>query len=71
MAPVAAPQTVWLARSGLLTITINGEIPDELCSGEGYEVTVRLENILFANGLETVVLDELVFEDVVVGWCAG
>ena len=67
----AIPQFEWLAESGTVTISINGAIPEESCMGEGYEATIRLENVLFRNGAETVTLAEILFENVRVGWCAG
>jgi hypothetical protein len=69
--PEARPQSVWLAESGMLTISINGTVPPESCNGDGYEATIRLENVLFTNGAETVQLGEALFENVFVGWCAG
>lgn len=69
--PEAKPQTVWTAESGTITITIAGTIPEEPCNGEPYQVTIRLENVVFANGEQTIHLDEQLFEDVNVGWCAG
>ncbi|MAU00872.1 MAG: hypothetical protein CL608_27320 [Anaerolineaceae bacterium] len=69
--PAAQPQAVWQAESGTLTVRIDGEVPEESCMGEGYQATVHLENVLFRNGEETVQLDEILFEDVPVGWCAG
>ena len=69
--PEARPQSVWLAESGTLTISINGTVPSESCNGDGYEATIRLENVLFTNGAETVQLGEALFENVFVGWCAG
>lgn len=71
VAPTAVPQTVWRAESGTITVTINGTIPEASCTGEGYEATVRLENIVFRNGEESVAVDEILFEDTTVGWCVG
>jgi hypothetical protein len=67
----AEPVSVWQAESGQLTISINGTIPEESCAGDGYEATLRLENSVFRNGEETVTLDGITFENVMVGWCAG
>ena len=69
--PEAEPQSVWLAESGTLTITVNGTVPEESCAGEGFQTTIRLENIVFRQGEDTMQLDEAAFEDVYVGWCAG
>ena len=69
--PEAEPQSVWLAESGTLTITVNGTVPEESCAGDGFQTTIRLENIVFRQGEDTVQLDEAAFEDVYVGWCAG
>ena len=69
--PAAEPYSVWQAESGTITVSINGEVPEESCTGEGYEVTVRLENVVLRNGSESVTLVEELFENVPVGWCAG
>lgn len=69
--PVAEPVTVWQAESGTATVTINGTIPEESCSGDGYEATILLEDVHFRSGAETAVLDELLLENVAVGWCVG
>jgi hypothetical protein len=69
--PAAQPQAVWQAESGTITLSINGAVPEESCMGEGYQANVRLENVLFRSGERTVELEEISFEDVPVGWCAG
>ncbi|WP_420641244.1 hypothetical protein [Candidatus Leptofilum sp.] len=69
--PEARAQSVWLAESGTVGISINGTVPAESCIEDGYEATVQLTNVTFASGEETVQLDEALFEDVYVGWCAG
>lgn len=69
--PEAEPQSVWLADSGTLTVTVNGTVPNESCTGDGFQTTIRLENVVFRHNTETVQLEEALFEDVYVGWCAG
>ena len=69
--PEAMPQSVWLAESGTITISIDGIVPEESCAGEGYAATILLEDILFRSEQESRILEELLFKDVAVGWCPG
>ena len=69
--PEAMPQSVWLAESGTITISIDGIVPEESCAGEGYAATILLEDILFRSEQDSRILEELLFKDVAVGWCPG
>lgn len=71
VAPMAEPQAVWRAISGMVTVTISTEAVDEPCAGEPYQATVLLEDVTFAFEGETTHLPSLSFDDVSVGWCAG
>lgn len=63
------PPKKWFARQGLVQIKITQPAQD---SG-GYGATVWLRNIHFIdeNGGNEIILDELVFENVHVGWLPG
>ena len=69
--PQAEPQAVWSATSGSLTLSVNGPVPEEPCQGDGFEATIRLQDIVFSDGETTRQLDEAIFENVPVGWCVG
>lgn len=71
VAPVAAPQEVWVAEGGTLTVSVAGDVPEDACAGDGFATTIRLENATFRYGDQTLQLDEATFENVHVGWCVG
>jgi hypothetical protein len=50
-------------------ITLGEPVPP----GIGYKATVRLENVIFVdeNGQNEIVLNQLIFNDVFVGWRPG
>ena len=69
--PTAVPTSEWQAVSGTATITISESANTEPCVGEPYQATVKLEDVTFGNGTETMFLESVEFNNVTVGWCAG
>lgn len=68
------PQSVWQAVSGSVTITsseTSAAIAQREPCSETYQVSVEMEDVVFALEEETVRLPSLMFSDVQVGWCAG
>jgi hypothetical protein len=63
------PPKKWVAQRGEVQITLGEPVPP----GIGYKATVRLENVHFVdeNGQNEIVLSQLIFNDVFVGWLPG
>ncbi len=71
VSPSSHPQSVWQAVSGTVTVIASATPVDEPCTGEPYDTTITLENVIFQLGSQTVELAKWTFENVTVGWCAG
>ena len=63
-----------IGKSGLAIISISNDNKSKPDGSEEYKATVTLKNVHFFNdnGTESnIVIDELIFKDVTVGWYAG
>jgi len=73
VSPIVPEPAVWTAKTGRATINISKSNDSAPVWERGYTATVKLKNVRFydESGVNSVVLDELIFENISVGWLPG